>query len=216
MSICLVGSSGLGVVEHSWRDAVASGASGSPCSSPRRAAFSSGVGFHHLLAPRAKPLLSHPHLDTSKVPCTSAALVQHCRGPQSVPLTSLHNTAELLPWLGFFLPNSLEVPHFIDISMRQEILRMQPMKTGMRIPPAQCLLVCHGQPEGHSLPPRKVQDLGFTEVPLYGVPFEGPNLLPPARVIAYPVHLCLDPSVRVVHWVRHPFEPRCGLRLSRS
>ena len=54
--------------------------------------------------------------------------------------------------------------------------------------------------------PWAVQSLGFAEVTPYGVPFEGtlygvhfdgPNFLPPVRVISYLVHLCLDPLVRV-------------------
>ena len=46
-----------------------------------------------LLAPVVKPLLSHPCLDTSKVPCTCGALMQHHKGPLQVPLTSPHITA---------------------------------------------------------------------------------------------------------------------------
>ena len=153
-SICLIGSLGSGVSRHIWRGAVASRASSSPCSSPRRAASSSGrFWVPHSLAPGAKPLLSCSHLDTSKGPCTSGTPMLHCRGPQLVPLTTLLNIAEPLLGPGFFLPYGPEVDHSGGISMGQEILRVQPMKTGSRVPPTQCLLLGQAQSEGHSLPP---------------------------------------------------------------
>ena len=70
----------------------------------------------------------------------------------------------------------------------------------------QGLLLGEGQSKGHSLPSRKVQCLRFVEVFHYSVPFEGtlhgelfnsPDFLPPARIGSYPIHLCLDPLVRM-------------------
>ena len=99
------------------------------------------------------------------------------------------------------------------------------MKTSWRVLPIGCLLLGSGQSKGCCLPLRKVQGLGFAEVTPYGVPFErtlqgvlfdGPNLLPPGRVISYPVHLCRGQSIRVVYWVRHPFEPGLGSGLGSS
>ena len=134
--------------------------------SPRRAASSSGVGE----VPGLLPIGSRSKAFTISSPFRLIKGAMHFWSSH----TALQRTQVGTPNLCTAQSAQAKARIFSCIILRdsigQEIMSTQPMKTGWRIPPTQNLLLCKGHPEGHSLPLRKVQGLGFTEVIPYGIP----------------------------------------------
>ena len=145
--------------------AVASGASSSSSSSPRRVPFSSRVEEVLGLSPvgsRRDASIIYSPLRLIIEPCTSGVPTPHCRGPQLVVLTSLHNTGVLGLRQGSSPASWSGSPSLLGHQHGAENHEYTAHKIGGRIPLTQCLLLCEGQPEGHSLPLRKVQGHSFT------------------------------------------------------
>ena len=129
---------------------------------------------HCPLAPGAKPLLSHPHFrhikrathfwsshtTSQRTPISTPDLsAQHCRGFARARVFSCLTIQK------FLIPEASV--------WGREILMMQPVKSGWRIPPTQCLLLGQRQTDACYLPLQEVQGLWFTSVSLYGVLCEG-------------------------------------------
>ena len=166
-----------------------------------------------------RPLLCHLHWGSSREPCIFWVLVQNCIVFQYAPLTLLYRPAVHWLWPGFPPVTSPEISSTGGISVGQEILRTQPMETGLGLPLTRGLLMGKGQPDSFHLPLSIVQGLRCVEAfphghAPHGNPLTGPDLFPPVRVDYVPIHLCQDPPVGVVHWVQHPFGPWLGLQLS--